>query len=132
MGIYDMKILNETGGTVDLSANNTVISRPYQYKRQITLTELENPSRRYRCEMDGRITVGRSRGSDICIPYDIGIGRHHCNLYFMKDVLFAHDLGSVNHTVVNGYTLKREDRDMPVHDGDVLLLGNTKLKLSIA
>ena len=119
-------------GTVDLSKNNFLISQPHQYKRRIMLTELGNPSRRYPCEVDGKVTVGRSRSSDICIPYDIGIGRHHCNLYFVRDVLFAHDLGSVNHTVVNGFTLKNEDKDVPVCDGDVLLLGNTKLKLSIA
>ena len=117
--------------TVDLSGMDTVITMPRQYKREILLTEIDNPEHRYPCEVNGRVTIGRSRSSDICIPHDTGIGRHHCNLYFAQDVLFAHDLGSINHTVVNGFTLTKEDQDMPVHDGDVLLLGNTKLKLTI-
>ena len=122
----------KTARVSDLYKDNTsVITQPSQYKRQIMLVEIDNPMRQYPCEMNGEITIGRSRSSDICIPYDIGIGRHHCSLYFAKDVLLAHDLGSVNHTVVNGFMLTQKDNDIPVRDGDILLLGDTRLKLSI-
>lgn len=117
--------------TVVLSGMDTVITIPKQYKREILLREIDNPDHIFTCEVNGKVTIGRSRSSDICIPHDTGIGRHHCNLYFAQDVLFAHDLGSINHTIINGFTLTREDKDMPVHNGDVLLLGNTKLKLTI-
>ena len=117
--------------SIDKKELNPVISKPELYKRRILLTETANPNRKYPCEVDEHVEVGRSRSADICIPHDIAIGRHHCYFYFQQDVLFARDLGSINHTFVNGHRLRKEDGAMVIHDGDILLLGNTKFKVSI-
>lgn len=117
--------------TLDFTSKNMIISSPEMLNRSIVLTDIDNNENRYVCKMRDKAIVGRSRSADICITSDVGLSRRHCRFYFLNDDLYIHDMGSVNHTVINGHILTKDDRDINVQDGDLLILGNTKLQISI-
>ena len=126
---YDFK--KSIKDTLNIPRENMVISSPELLSRSIVLTDLENKGNRYKCKVKDKAVVGRSRSADICITTDVGLSRHHCRFYFLNDDLYVHDMGSVNHTVINGYILTKDDHDINVQDGDLLILGNTKLQINI-
>lgn len=48
-----------------------------------------------------RVTIGRSRESDVFLP-DQWLSRHHAEIRRQGDVYFLQDLGSKNGTLLNG------------------------------
>jgi sigma-B regulation protein RsbU (phosphoserine phosphatase) len=73
-----------------------------------------------------RVTIGRSRDSDIFLP-DQWLSRHHAEI-LRKDVnFFLHDLGSKNGTLLNGEPVSGDRR---LRHGDVITLGEHVLTFS--
>lgn len=66
-----------------------------------------------------RVTIGRSRESDIFLP-DQWLSRHHAEIRQKPDGHYVVDLGSKNGTLVNGEKLGKEQRLRP---GDIITLG---------
>ena len=66
-----------------------------------------------------RVTIGRSRESDIFLP-DQWLSRHHAEIRQKTDGHYVVDLGSKNGTLVNGEKLGKEQRLRP---GDIITLG---------
>jgi serine phosphatase RsbU (regulator of sigma subunit) len=74
-----------------------------------------------------RVTIGRSRDSDIFLP-DQWLSRHHAEI-LRKDVnFFLHDLGSKNGTLLNGEPVHGDRR---LRHGDVITLGEHVLTFSV-
>jgi sigma-B regulation protein RsbU (phosphoserine phosphatase) len=74
-----------------------------------------------------RVTIGRSRDSDIFLP-DQWLSRHHAEI-LKKDLLFfLHDLGSKNGTLLNGEPVHGDRR---LRHGDVITLGEHVLTFSV-
>lgn len=60
------------------------------------------------------------------------VSRRHARIFRQGDTFFIEDLGSANGTSVNG-TLQLSPRaPQPLHNGDVVKLGETMLKVSLA
>jgi len=66
-----------------------------------------------------RITIGRSRESDIFLP-DQWLSRHHAAIEQRRDGHYVLDLKSKNGTLLNGQPLAEERK---LRDGDIITLG---------
>jgi serine phosphatase RsbU (regulator of sigma subunit) len=74
-----------------------------------------------------RVTIGRSRDSDIFLP-DQWLSRHHAEILRKDASFFLHDLGSKNGTLLNGEPVHGDRR---LRHGDVITLGEHVLTFSI-
>ena len=74
-----------------------------------------------------RVTIGRSRDSDIFLP-DQWLSRHHAEILKKDANFFLHDLGSKNGTLLNGEPVHGDRR---LRHGDVITLGEHVLTFSI-
>ena len=74
-----------------------------------------------------RITIGRSRESDIFLP-DQWLSRHHAEVQLRGDGHYVLDLKSKNGTLLNGQPLADERR---LRHGDVITLGEHVLTYSV-
>ena len=75
-----------------------------------------------------RVTIGRSRDSDIFLP-DQWLSRHHAEILKKDVTFFVHDLGSKNGTLLNGEPVQGDRR---LRHGDVITLGEHVLTFSTA
>jgi hypothetical protein len=66
-----------------------------------------------------RTTLGREAGNDITL-LDEEVSRRHAQIVHAGGRFLVEDLGSTNGTFVNG---RRVERPTPLHDGDVIFLG---------
>jgi sigma-B regulation protein RsbU (phosphoserine phosphatase) len=73
-----------------------------------------------------RVTIGRSRDSDIFLP-DQWLSRHHAEILRKDVTFFLHDLGSKNGTLLNGEPVHGDRR---LRHGDVITLGEHVLTFS--
>ena len=74
-----------------------------------------------------RVTIGRSRDSDIFLP-DQWLSRHHAEILRKEVNFFLHDLGSKNGTLLNGEPVHGDRR---LRHGDVITLGEHVLTFSV-
>lgn len=84
----------------------------------------------YRIKFGGALWIGREEQMDrsrIClsIANDLKISKSHCVIYDVNGQLYIKDLGSKNHTFLNG---KKVGQPLPLMNGDLLRIGNTALK----
>src|SRR5262245_28514791 len=70
-----------------------------------------------------RVTIGRSRESDIFLP-DQWLSRHHAEIRISPQGSVLVDLGSKNGTLLND---KKIAEEQPLHHGDVVTLGEHRL-----
>ncbi len=73
-----------------------------------------------------RVTIGRSRDSDIFLP-DQWLSRHHAEILKKDASFFLHDMGSKNGTLLNGEPVHGDRR---LRHGDVVTLGEHVLTFS--
>jgi adenylate cyclase len=73
-----------------------------------------------------RVTIGRSRESDIFLP-DQWLSRQHAEIRQKADGFYVADLRSKNGTLLNGEPVREECR---LRDGDVITLGEHMLTFS--
>jgi len=74
----------------------------------------------------GRVTIGRSRDSDIFLP-DQWLSRQHAEILQRPDGYYVRDLGSKNGTLLNGGRIHEEQR---LRAGDIITLGEHILTFS--
>lgn len=77
-------------------------------------------------ELKGENTLGRHPDNSIQILDRIA-SKMHCTIHYKADNYVLSDLGSLNGTLVNGQKVK----DRVLFDGDVISLGNTKIKVML-
>jgi phosphoserine phosphatase RsbU/P len=85
---------------------------------EITVRSSEGARERFPIVKE-RVTIGRSRESDIFLP-DQWLSRHHAEIRRDGDGFFVVDLGSKNGTLLNGDSVIMRQR---LHHGDVITLG---------
>jgi sigma-B regulation protein RsbU (phosphoserine phosphatase) len=85
---------------------------------EISISTPAGPIERFALSNE-RVTIGRSRESDIFLP-DQWLSRQHAEIQQRRDGFYLVDLGSKNGTLVNGTPVHGECR---LHDGDVMALG---------
>ena len=92
---------------------------------EITVQSSDGKKRRQPLERE-RVSIGRSRESDIFLP-DQWLSRHHAEIRQRPDGHYLVDLGSKNGTLLNGSRLEGETR---LKEGDVITLGEHTLTFS--
>jgi serine phosphatase RsbU (regulator of sigma subunit) len=93
---------------------------------EITIDTGDGGRERYAISKD-RVTIGRSRESDIFLP-DQWLSRHHAEILRREVNFFLHDLGSKNGTLLNGEPVHGDRR---LRHGDVITLGEHVLTFSV-
>ena len=76
--------------------------------------------------LDGPKTIGRAAGCDLVLADDPEVSQRHCRLRITEPHLLIEDLGSTNHTRVNGVPIEAA---YALADGDVLGIGRTELRV---
>jgi S-DNA-T family DNA segregation ATPase FtsK/SpoIIIE len=76
----------------------------------------------------GTYVIGRSESSDLVVPSDEEISRHHARLQIDDDGAYIEDLGSSNGTLVAGARVTSPTRVLP---GESIDLGGSRLCLSM-
>lgn len=76
---------------------------------------------------EGMTVLGRSSEADITLIDPI-LSRKHCRLTYADGKLTIEDLASSNGTIVNGNEVTRTE----LHNGDIVEIGDTKLRLKLS
>jgi hypothetical protein len=114
-----------TAGSENLSADHVVLLHFAGYDEPLAL------------QIDQQIILGRtSENSEGIISINLegygavehGVSRQHAALIRDEHQLFVRDMGSTNHTFLNGEKLAGE-REYAVRDGDEISLGRLALKV---
>ena len=92
---------------------------------EITVKSAEGGKERFPLTQD-RVTIGRSRESDIFLP-DQWLSRHHAEIRRVGVGFVVVDLGSKNGTLLNGDQVAN---NQILHDGDIITLGEHILTFS--
>lgn len=79
------------------------------------------------CPVGDRLTVGRNVDNDIQL-LDPEVSKSHFVIERLGRDFVLRDLGSANGTYINGMTVERT----VLHDGDVVLVGHTSMRVEIA
>ncbi len=79
-----------------------------------------------RFEGETEITVGRDPSNDVSIP-DTSVSLVHCSVFMDGKRVFVKDLGSTNGISLNGHRVITAE----LADGDVLLIGKSKIKVDL-
>lgn len=95
----------------------------------IVLTDMDSPSKTFQMPLNSSVVIGRKEGaSDIIINYDRTVSGKHCRINVKNGRFFIIDLQSANRTFVNGSIILSETE---IFSGDILKLGNVKLKFEV-
>jgi phosphoserine phosphatase RsbU/P len=92
---------------------------------EITVESADGSRQRFRLAKP-RVTIGRSRDSDIFLP-DQWLSRQHAEILERSGSFVLLDLGSKNGTLLNGERVGEERR---LRDGDIISLGEHQLTFS--
>src|SRR5262245_6861426 len=73
-----------------------------------------------------RIGIGRRESCDVPLRFSNVSGKH-CELYFKEGYWYVRDLGSTNHTKVNG---RRVHQKLLLRSGDVLAVASHRFRIN--
>ena len=125
-------LTNGTGGGLEGIAKifqNTKRSSPAQ-ERNLQLISM-NTNLQIAFAMRGQAaTIGRRKGSDLTLDFSNQISRLHCTLKKKDDSFYIKDEGSSFGTGLNGKKIPAM-KEIPVKNGDVLMLPGIKFKINI-
>ena len=93
----------------------------------ITYDDGDGQIKSVRLKQDGKITIGRSSGNEICLASNAKVSRAHSSIYYYADggVYALSDLNSTNGTLLNGMKISS---DVILADGDEIGVGGLKFK----
>jgi pSer/pThr/pTyr-binding forkhead associated (FHA) protein len=89
---------------------------------EISIQTADGAKERYSV-VKARVTIGRSRESDIFLP-DQWLSRHHAEIVQRPEGYFVVDLQSKNGTLLNGQPVREDGR---LREGDIITLGEHTL-----
>lgn len=95
---------------------------------RLTLSDKNDTSKVFECELRDAVIIGRkSEVTDLAINYDKSVSGKHCMITCKNGRFFIQDLGSSNHTKLNGEVVFGEEE---VRNGDIISLGRVDLYFS--
>lgn len=106
---------------------------------QVILSPADKAGEYIALEIQGDVTLGASETDHDDLHVNLwewagderSVSRRHVAFRPGKQQLFVLDLGSTNHTHING-TLLTTDRVLPLVDGDLITLGRLHLRVKLA
>lgn len=95
----------------------------------VTLRVIAGPQtgRVFTFDQHDTFMIGRSEDAHFCLPQDRFFSRHHCILEIAPPQIFLRDLGSTNHTFVNGIQVETAH----LKSGDRIQGGETVLEVEL-
>lgn len=95
----------------------------------VTLRVIAGPQlgRVFTFDQHDTFMIGRSEDAHFCLPHDRFFSRHHCILEIAPPQIFLRDLGSTNHTFVNGIQVETAH----LKSGDRIQGGETVLEVEL-
>ena len=84
------------------------------------------PGRAFEIRSSG-LTLGRSGDNEIALPSDEFASARHARIEPQVDGVWIVDIGSTNGTYVNGQEVDGREQ---LHDGDLVRVGDTELRVS--
>ena len=125
-------VLNGNGGSETDTVQLTPGGSDNNLKRYIfSMTDKNDPSRIFKCELSGEISIGRKTGNSIVITDDDSVHRKHCVVKVRNGVFYITDDKDVkNHTAVNGIPLKPEIPQLIVNNS-VVTIGRRQYGIEI-
>lgn len=101
---------------------------PISREVRVTLTRQEDGEQFSAVTQGGVCVVGRSNDADIPLPdAKMKISREHMQLSYENGIVMLADLGSRNHTFVNGIMVNRKT---VMQQGDIVRMGDSEFKIS--
>lgn len=110
----------EEGGTVVLVSN--------ERRLMLSLTDRENPGRRFEAPLRDKVSVGRNPSNQIVLDYEKTVSGSHCVIYLEGSTFWIRDLNSRNGTYVDGI---RVADVAEISNGSVIKLGRLELVVEI-
>lgn len=75
--------------------------------------------------VNNELIIGRISGENVyALPNDLMVSKQHCRLFVSGSDLYLEDLGSANHTYLNGTIITEPTH---IQSGDTIRLGKTEL-----
>ena len=96
---------------------------------RVILEDTMNPKEQYEFLLTGETVVGRSRKCDVVIAGDPSVSKRHLRLTIRQGGAAVEDLSSMNGTFINGIHVSAMQ---PIHTGDILGIGNRKLRVYLS
>lgn len=115
--------------TVVMRSNDVgVVEKTMLLRMKPVLRVVAGPSEgeSYPLGADSALSIGRAPTNDITLA-DSSVSGEHCRIRPESGVFVVHDLQSTNGTWVNDMRVERQ----PLREGDVLRIGETKLKYTL-
>ena len=94
----------------------------------LIVSDLERPEHRFAVPLIGSVTIGRSSANKVVLNYEPTVSGKHCEIYADGNAFWIHDVGSRNHTYVNGKLVA--DR-AEIISGSEVRLGAAKLRFEM-
>lgn len=107
--------------------NGTVVVNGSRAKSKGLLIEIVNIGNgdKENFIVDCELIIGRISGENVyALPNDLMVSKRHCRLFVSGNDLYLEDLGSANHTYLNGTIVTTPTH---IQSGDTIRLGKTEL-----
>lgn len=118
----------EMTSTVPSSEGSTLILFDEQEELKIFIYDEDDPSKKYEISSSETIIGRNAHMSHIAITDDANISQKHCKIFVRDGVVYISDMGSLNHTYVNG---KPVGGEKALESGNIIGIGKKKLRVEI-
>lgn len=122
------EILEESSDDADRIKTHLIVSET-EGNGSMQLVSCQSPQRCYTISLDEPALVGRDhRCCSVVLDMDRSISAKHCKIYGWHAEVFIEDVGSANHTFVNG---RQTDGAVQLYSGDVIKLGRSEFEVRL-
>ena len=122
------EILEESSDDADRTKTHLIVSET-EGNGSMQLVSCQSPQRCYTISLDEPALVGRDhRCCSVVLDMDRSISAKHCKIYGWHAEVFIEDVGSANHTFVNG---RQTDGAVQLYSGDVIKLGRSEFEVRL-
>ncbi len=116
------------GNVTNLEESSTTPIGSSNRRYMLQLQDIDRPEHRYEVPLLGRVSVGRSSANRVVLDYEPTVSGKHCEIYQEGNAFLICDLGSRNHTYVDG---ERVEDTAEILSGCEISLGRARLHVEI-
>ena len=106
-----------------------ILAQETEGNGSLRLVSRQDPQRYYTILLDTPAILGRdSHSCSVVLDMDRSISAKHCKIYGRYTEVFVEDVGSANHTFVNG---RQTDGAVQLYSGDIIRLGRSEFEVCL-
>lgn len=102
-------------------AKTEILRKPPAAIAYLIMTKGERVGKEFRLKADEDTSIGRDAATNDVVVSDSAISRQHAKVRLEGDVFYIYDMGTTNHTFVNGREIQRQ----ALQNGDIVQMGET-------